>query len=156
MPLLSMLAVTVLLCSFTPAATDPTAFGGGFQVSQATCNNTCVSRNAASPVDCTCPSTAPLPSYFEAAVDCRTPFASSQAFLCFPGASPLDGIGLGGVFQVDDITGSCRSPNLFTMSCTCPATYSTWQARVLVIDNGALLGSTLAACLGPACTGLGF
>ena len=132
------------------SANDGISFGGGFQVSGADCGNSCISGNVASSSACTCPANAPLPSFFEAAVDCHAPFARSQAFLCFPGASPLDGVGLGGVFQVDDISGACRSPNLFTRACTCSATYSSWVARVLVDNDGVLLGTTLTACLGPA------
>ena len=146
-PLLS-LSCLLLACSSARAALvappndgDGTAFGGGFQVSGSLCGNSCIAGNAATSSACTCPASAPLPAFFEAAVDCRSPFAPSQAFLCFPGASPLDGVGLGGVFQVDDITGRCRSPNLFTMDCSCPPSYTTWRARALVISDGALLGT---------------
>ena len=140
------------ILSLQLGATNDVAFGGGFQVSGSACDNTCIAYNEASSSACSCPASAPLPAFFEAAVDCHSPFASSQAFLCFPGASPLDGVGLGGFFQVDDISNACRAPNIFTMACSCPATYTTWDARVLAIDNGALLGTTLKACLGPAVT----
>ena len=140
------------ILSLQLGATNDVAFGGGFQVSGSACDNTCIAYNEASSSACSCPASAPLPAFFEAAVDCHSPFASSQAFLCFPGASPLDGVGLGGFYQVDDVSNACRAPNIFTMACSCPATYTTWDARVLAIDNGALLGTTLKACLGPAVT----
>jgi hypothetical protein len=150
---IALLCSMVAFCSASSAAllnvSDSTAFGGGFQVSGSVCGSACLANNLASSSSCTCPASAPLPAFFETATDCKFPFAPSKAFLCFPGASVFDGVGLGGTFQVDDITGACRSPNVFTMACSCPAAYTTWHARVLVIADGALLGTVLCAPLPP-------
>lgn len=126
-------------------AADGTAFGGAFQVSGSACGNSCTAGNLASSSTCTCPASAPLPAFFETATDCKAPFAASRAYLCFAGASVFDGVGLGGVFQIDDISGACRSPNLFTMACSCPTAYTTWRARVLVVNDGPLLGTVRTA-----------
>jgi hypothetical protein len=85
-------------------------------------------------------------------------FGTTHAFGCFPGLSASGAFG--GWYQVDDAvpggTG-CRSPNPFTLDCTCAAgTTPSWTGRVLAPHDSGMIGSTLALCFQPGVAAPGF
>jgi hypothetical protein len=124
------------------------AYGGANEVNNAACGSGCATTNPVTGA-CSCPAGYTARA-FSAINDCSGALPQATINLCHAGTRDADD-NWGGTYQLDDAVGGslgCRSANLYTGACSCPAGTTGVSTRVIAIGStGARLGSNIVWCV---------